>query len=675
MVLREPKNDITFRHDIHKLKRVLDGQYPPHDIEHVINPSFNEAMAWLDKMQDERMPVSYDIETIAGETACIGFANDPHVGMCIAFRGLKHNVYSREEELLLRRRAQALVGDPNVRLVAQNGNFDAYWLWYKDRIGVRANWFDTLLAHHTLYSTLPHNLGYLTAQYTTHPYYKDDKQGWKEGGDIDRFWRYNVKDVCITLECQRKLLEELRDAQQDKFFFDHVMRLQPHLTRMTVQGVPLDMELKQHIAETLAADVYQLKMKFQQEARAATGETEEYEPNPNSPQQVSTLLFRKLKLVGRGTSTDETNRKRMIEHPRTPTLARQMLRTLNTFKEEAKFAGTYAEMETDADGRARTEYKQYGTQTAPGRLSSTQVMWGTGGNFQNQPQRAQPMFVAPNGYGFGYFDLAQAEARYVGWDAQIDQWIEQFERARVDGVFDCHRALAADMFGIPYDEVPTFDHVDVSAGKIVEGLEDHAPTQRYIAKRCRHGLNYRMNWPKLAETANLSLRDAERAYNVYHRLTPQLRQWWDKLTAEVTKNKTLFNAYGRRLVIIERITDEALESIVAFKPQSTIGDKVSRVIYQSEEDDEWPEHSRIVLNIHDALVAVAPLDKIKTCLRIMKRYAEEPLYIHGRELIVPADLKQSVPIRWEMDEKTHAIKYIKGQGGSHRWYGMEKVVL
>jgi DNA polymerase I-like protein with 3'-5' exonuclease and polymerase domains len=286
------------------------------------------------------------------------------------------------------------------------------------------------------------------------------------------------------------------------------------------------------------------------------------------------------------------------------------------------------------------------------------------------------MFVAPEGYCFGYFDLEQAEARYVGWDAGITTWIEQFERARVDGSYDCHRALASEMFGVPYEDVPKFDFTDHSAGKFVDGLGDNEPTIRFIAKRCRHGLNYRMAPMKLAETTHMTLQQATQAYHTYHRLTPELRAWWDALTAEVKRTQMLFSSYGRRLVIIERITEEALESIVAFKPQSTIGDKVNRVIYMSEEDDRWPADARIVLNIHDSLICLAPHAKIKTCLSIMKEHAEEPLMVNGMQLIIPASCKISTPIAWEAaNDDSHAIKYIPREDGLHRWYGMKSVQL
>jgi hypothetical protein len=137
--------------------------------------------------------------------------------------------------------------------------FDASWLAFKDRLMLGRTYFDTMLAHHTLYPSLPHNLGFLTSQYTTHPYYKDEGKAWKEGGNIDQFWEYNVKDVCITFAAYQRMLKELTDQSLCSFFFLHVMRLQPHLINMTVGGVLTDRELKATIAKETAVEVARLK--------------------------------------------------------------------------------------------------------------------------------------------------------------------------------------------------------------------------------------------------------------------------------------------------------------------------------------------------------------------------------------------------------------------------------
>lgn len=650
MVLREPLNEVVFRFDMDRFADVLTGKYKPHSIHEIINPSFADAMDFVRKMKADKLPTALDIEVIAMETACIGLANDPHEGMCINFRDMDSNRFSLQEERELRLAIQDFVMDPETRLVAQNGGFDSYWLWYKDRIRVRKMWFDTLLAHHTLYPPLPHSLGFLTSQYTTHPYYKDDGKTWKEGGDIDQFWRYNVKDCCITLAVQQKEIEELRQQKLERFFFDHVMRLQPHLVHMTVHGVRCDVGLKETIGVQMGEEVARLRNEFREAARAATGEPD-YDPNPKSPKQMSELYFKRLKLVGRGTGTDAKNRERMRNHPRTSEEAKRVIDLHNKFSKEDKFLSTYVEMTVDPDMMIRCEYKQFGVQSAPGRLSSTATMWGCGMNLQNQPQRAHPMFIAPPGYCFVYFDLAQVEARIVGWLAPVPKWMEQFERARLEGGYDAHRALASDMFNVPYDDVPKEDKD-----------ENGEPTLRFIAKRCRHGLNYRMAADRLAETTGMSIRDAERNYNAYHRVNPEIRRWWDDTMQEVKQNRCLWSPKGRRWVLLERMDEDALKSVVAFKPQSTAGDHVSGVIYKCHEDPDWPKdgdrlQARVCLNIHDALIALAKIEDHKQVMKVMKKHAEEPIIIRGNPLIVPADFAVSVP-----DEQ-----------GIHRWSTLKKI--
>jgi uracil-DNA glycosylase family 4 len=650
-VLREAKNELMFKFDLKRLSTVMDGTFKEYEVTAHINPTFDEAMAWIDKMQTEGKPVGLDIETSSGETIAIGLGNDPHEGMCINFRTATANRWTVGEEMQLLQRIQSLVDDPSVRLVMQNGMYDCSWLWFHDRVKTRQVWFDTMLAHHTLYPTMPHNLGFLTTQYTTHPYYKDEGKIWKETGDIDAEWRYNVKDVCIMLACQQQMLKELEQQKLDEFFFSHVMALQPHLIDMTVHGVKVDTVLKEKISEQMKIDVGVLRHEYYTMVADCTGDPD-YRPNPASPKQMAELFFKRLRLVGRGVATDKENRRRMHDHPRTPDDCKLLLKHIDKLAEEAKFASTYAEMTIDEDSRVRCEYKQTGVQSAPGRLSSASTGWGTGTNLQNQPERAHSMFIADEGYEFNYFDLAQAEARVVGWRAPIPAWMEQFEQARIDGKYDAHRALASVMFNVPLDEVPLSDY-----------NEDGTHSIRYIAKRCRHGLNYRMMPDRLATTLQVNYSYAEYLWHQYHKVNPELQQWWEWTVRQVQEKKTLFNAYGRRWILLERFSDEATEAVVAFYPQSTIGDKVTRIIRQCHTDPEWPrKQARIALNIHDALIALNTHDVGAEVRGIMKKYAEEPILIEGcdnqiRELIIPADLKTSVA----------------DENGVHRWSTLQKI--
>lgn len=669
--MREPKLEPVFGLDIrNKLRAVIDGTFVPYKIDTLINPTFKQAMNAIRDIRVAKRPTVCDVESIAGETACVGFANDPHRSVCINLRDHKSNRYSTSEEVDILLAIQDLCDshrDNGTPMIGQNAQFDAYWLRLKNWLSITFS-DDTLLQHHTLYPQLPHNLGFLTAQYTTHPFYKDELEAWKESGEIDNFWRYNGKDTCITLAAWIRMCKELKDQGLWDFYRNHVMRAQPHLVGATVHGVAVDLERKKRIVNIVSEDVADLLSQFHEMVHELTGDPF-YNPNPGSWQQMKALYFGRLNLKGRGTSTDEANRVQMLKNPETSTLAREMLTLVGRYAEEKKFLGTYAESEVGKDGRFRCEYKQSGVQRAPGRLSSAGLLDGQGGNMQNQPVRAREMYVCDPGMVFGYIDLAQAEARVVGWRAGIVKWQEQFEKARLDGVYDCHRALAADMFKVPYDQTP-----------LVDFDERNKPTIRYIAKRCRHGLNYRMERYKLSEVTGLSYNEASRNFIIYHATTPELEKWWEAEEHGFRKEKQVYNALGRRFRVIQRIDDDVLRSIVAFYPQSTIGDKIVQVWYQSEGDPEWPLDARIAIDVHDNLVCIASPRTIHTALRIMVRYAETPISIKNvftnriEKLIVPAEAKVSYPVSLVITERGDWT-YVEDPKGTHRWSHLKKVKL
>jgi hypothetical protein len=102
-----------------------------------------------------------------------------------------------------------------------------------------------------------------------------------------------------------------------------------------------------------------------------------------------------------------------------------------------------------------------------------------------------------------------------------------------------------------------------------------------------------------------------------------------------------------------------MDSVIAFVPQSTIGDKVSQVIYQCHDDPDWPSDARMLLNIHDALIAIHRPDDRNIVQSVMKKYAEEPILIRGEQVSIGTDFKQSMP-----DEH-----------GIHRWSTLKEVFV
>lgn len=657
-VIRDPKQEIVFLMDIRRFNNVRNKDFEEYHITKHINPSFSDAREWIASMRNSVRDVSWDIETISMETACHGLADSGHEAMCINFRDRTRNRYTADEELVLLHDLQGMFDAKKV--IAQNGNFDAHWCGYKDLLNARIG-FDTMLAHHTLYPLLPHSLGFLTTQYTTHPFYKDDGKEWREGGDIDTFWQYNATDAAITWEVARLLKEELQEQKLDTFFYDHVMRLDPHLVRSTVDGMAVDVSVKNEIAAGMAVDVKKIEDEFHAMVQAELNVSDSYRPNIRSNPQMKYLFLERLKCKSTTGSVDKPSREKMIEDLRTSQSVKDIIIKYDEYQREAKFYSTYADMKVDPDDRFRPVWKQQGVTKAPGRLSSSGNLWGTASNAQNQPTRAQKFYTSDDNTVVIYIDGSQAEARVVAYLADIDKWKADFERARLNpGSFDAHCALASDMYKIDYSQVPTVDwEIDPRTGLEV-------PTIRYKAKRCRHGLNYRMQYPRLAESAKLSLFEAKKSFIIYHATNPEIKLWWAELERIVKRTRELWTPYGRRFRVIQRIDEDALESIVAFTPQSTIGDHVKRVWYKSVEDDDWDNsRMRMKLNVHDALIGIAKPDHAKTALRIMKKHMENPILIENvyktkvEECIIPGDIKISKPDEF----------------GVHRWSTLAKAQL
>lgn len=112
-------------------------------------------------------------------------------------------------------------------------------------------------------------------------------------------------------------------------------------------------------------------------------------------------------------------------------------------------------------------------------------------------------------------------------------------------------------------------------------------------------------------------------------------------------------------MLLERLDDDALDSIIAFVPQSTAGDKVASVIYKSERDPRWPRDARMALNVHDALICINRPADGPLVRQIMREYMEEPIVINGEPLIIPAEFAVSQA----------------GNDNVHRWSTLKKVKL
>lgn len=128
-----------------------------------------EVMEWLDYYASQAR-VCFDIEVTNYEVACISMASDPLVAISIPL----DSRWSEQDEMLIWRGIQKVLGREASTKVVQNGIFDIHFLLTRCGIVVRGPVEDTMIGHSIMYPELKKGLAFLGSIYCgTQAYWKD----------------------------------------------------------------------------------------------------------------------------------------------------------------------------------------------------------------------------------------------------------------------------------------------------------------------------------------------------------------------------------------------------------------------------------------------------------------------------------------------------------------------
>lgn len=147
--------------------------------------------------------LTVDIETFGEPLACVGFTDSIKRALCITTNN--PTGWGVARELLANKQ----------RKILQFGVFDVNWLWwhYHWDVGgyLDGQGFDTYIAAANLMPEFKRGLDFLTSMYTPFPFYKEERKIWKETGDLESYWHYNVKDVISQTWIAHEQMKELRE--------------------------------------------------------------------------------------------------------------------------------------------------------------------------------------------------------------------------------------------------------------------------------------------------------------------------------------------------------------------------------------------------------------------------------------------------------------------------------
>lgn len=362
----------------------------------IIDPSYDQCVQFLRRCLDAPL-VNTDIEVLHGQVDCFSLSVDPAeaISIPIVDAGLEHR-WSPAEELEIWRLYARVLQSPRIAKVNHTINFDLSALLQLNNLIPAGPLHDPAVAHSVVYPALKKSLAMLCSLYTRQEFYKDqgDLHDSHKVEDFARRWNYNALDSAISLESWLAL-EKLLDEESMRPTYDMTMQRAAALTYMMARGIRVDLaaleETRIKAQADLDAIVERLSGAFgrpilteapkrvaEKRAAAASGAI-----NVNSSPQLLAYFYNEKRLkpylnpIGRPTIDD----KALARIYRRDGLPEAKL--LQEYRKLSKLIGTYLEMQFDDDGRMRCSFNLRGTWT--GRLSSSQTIFGNGGNLQNLP--------------------------------------------------------------------------------------------------------------------------------------------------------------------------------------------------------------------------------------------------------------------------------------------------
>ena len=309
--------------------------------------------------------------------------------------------------------------------------------------------------------------------------------------------------------------------------------------------------------------------------------------NINSTKQLGQLLFEQLGLppvkktkTGYSTNADVLE-KLKNQHPIIPAIMDYRMLT--------KLKSTYADglvREIREDGRIHTTFQNL--VTATGRLSSTEP------NLQNIPVRTdlgaeiRKMFVPREGCVLVDADYSQIELRVLAHIAEDETMRQAFCSGE-----DIHTATAAQVFGVPADQV--------------------TPLQRRHAKAVNFGIVYGISEFSLAEDIGVSRYEAREYIDHYLANYRGVRDYMKKVVADARQLGYTTTLYGRKRYIPELTSSnfnirQGAERIALNTPiQGTAADLIKLAMVRVEEalNASFPE-AKLLLQVHDELIVECP---------------------------------------------------------------------
>jgi len=476
--------------------------------------------------------------------------------------------------------------DPQAAKVGQNLKYDKSVL-ARYNIELKGIEFDTMLESYTLNSVAGrHDMDSLSERHLQHQPIafediagKGSKQLTFNQIELEKAAEYAAEDADVTLQLHLAMWPLLQQAEGPaKVFRDIEMPLLSVLSRLERNGVLIDATLLGKQSEFLAGRISELEAQAHQVAGKVF--------NLSSPKQLQEILFDEQKLpVLKKTPTGvpSTAEDVLVELAQQYELPRVIIEHRSLTKLKSTYTDKLPNSINPRTGRVHTSYHQ--AVAATGRLSSTEP------NLQNIPirteegRRIRQAFIAPAGKKILALDYSQIELRIMAHLSQDIALLDAFAQGR-----DIHRATAAEVFGVPLDQVSS--------------------EQRRRAKAVNFGLIYGMSAFGLAQQLDISRGEAQHYVDTYFARFPGVLTYMERTRQQAHELGYVETLFGRRLYLPEIQSKNmgrrkgAERAAINAPMQGTAADIIKRAMlsvdaYLQQQD---PAGILMIMQVHDELV-------------------------------------------------------------------------
>jgi DNA polymerase I-like protein with 3'-5' exonuclease and polymerase domains len=396
--------------------------------------------------------------------------------------------------------------------------------------------------------------------------------------------KQNKKETAtLNLETPAGTLQQIENFYKEGFFSKKIYEIEkdliPVINELGKNGIEVNPEALKELSNKLGIKIRNLEKEIYKLAGA--------EFNVNSPQQLSEVLFQKLKISAKGLKKTpggviSTSSPEMEKLKGQHEIVSLVLEYRELFKLKSGFVDALPNWINPKDGRIHPQFDQLGTVT--GRLSCSSP------NLQNIPikgemgKQIRKCFWAENNFKFLSADYSQMELRIAASIAKDKEMIQFFKEGK-----DIHKITASKIFKLPEE-------------KIDEEM-------RSVAKTLNFGVLYGMGVYGFAESAKVSRKEAKSFIGEYFKNFKGIAGYVADSIEKVKEAGFVETLFGRKRFLPEidsldpRLQRTAERMAINHPIQGTAADIIKMAMIECDKIIKPCENeARMVLQVHDELI-------------------------------------------------------------------------